>query len=100
MPRFIPNFARVRQHAAPKSQTMPNDNMEVDFRRSDAVRVEFKKKGGTWTPGAILTSSPGTFSIIPESPGDAENLEIRAIFLQKNQPFGDYSPIYSVVASG
>jgi hypothetical protein len=46
---------------------------------------------------AIFTSSPGVFNVIATSPDDAEQIEIRGIFLQKNQPFGVYSPIYNTV---
>lgn len=82
-----------------KLRSMPNFTLETEFRKygMDALRVEFQHKGGTWQLAAILTSSPGVFNIIPTTPDTAEQIQIRAIFLVKNQPFGNYSPIYTAV---
>jgi len=80
-------------------RSMPNYAVETDFRKygMDALRIEFRHKGGNWILAAILTSSPGVFNIIPSVSGDAEQIEVRGIFLLKNQPFGNYSPTYNVV---
>ncbi len=80
-------------------RSMPNYAVEVDFRKYglDALRVEFRHKGGNWILAAFLTSSPGVFNIVPTAVGDAEQIEVRAIFLVKNQPFGIFSPTYNVV---
>lgn len=82
-----------------KLTSEPNYNLEADFRLFglDALRVEFRHKGGEWQTAATLTSSPGAFHINPTTPGNAEQIEIRAVFIEKNQPYGQYSPIYSVV---
>lgn len=76
-----------------------NYNIEADFRLFglDALRVEYRFKDGEWQTAATLTSSPGTFNIVPTTPGEAQAVEIRAVFIEKNQPFGQYSPIYSTV---
>jgi hypothetical protein len=80
-------------------RSMPNYAVEIDFRKygTDALRVEFRHKGGNWILAAILTSSPGIFNIVPSNAGEAEQIEARGIFLIKNQPFGNYSPTYNVV---
>jgi len=80
-------------------RSLPNYAVETDFRKygTDALRVEFRHKGGNWILAAILTSSPGVFNIVPSVSGDAEQIEVRGIFLLKNQPFGNYSPTYNVV---
>ena len=87
--------------AAPelKLRSLPNYNTEADFRKNgmDALRIESRHKGGQWQLAAILTNSPGTFNVIPQTAGDAEQIEIRAVFLLKNQLFGNYSPTYNVV---
>jgi hypothetical protein len=77
----------------------PNYNLEADFRLfgTDALRIEYRHKGGDWQLAAILTSSPGTFNIVPLVAGSAEQIEIRAIFIVKNEKYGQYSPIYTVV---
>ena len=80
-------------------RSLPNYAVETEFRKYgfDALRIEFRHKNGNWILAAILTSSPGVFNIVPSAAGDAELIEVRAIFLVKNQPFGNYSPIYNVV---
>jgi hypothetical protein len=77
----------------------PNYNLDTDFRLqgTDALQVEYRLKGGDWKVAATLTRSPGRFNIVPTTPGEAQTVEIRAIFIEKNQPFGQYSPIYSTV---
>ena len=79
--------------------TEPNHNLEADFRLYglDGLRIEYRRKGGDWQIAATLTSSPGTFNIVPLEPGGVEEVEIRAIFIVKNEPYGQYSPIYSAV---
>lgn len=82
-----------------KLRSMPNYAVETDFRKFgfDALRVEIRHKNGAWQLAAILTSSLGIFNVVPETAGDAEQIEARGIFLLKNQPFGNYSPTYNVV---
>ena len=77
----------------------PNYALEADFRLhgTDALQVEYRFKGGEWKIAATLTSSPGVFNIVPTAAGEAQTVEIRAIFIVKNQPYGQYSPIYSTV---
>ena len=77
-----------------------NYGTEADFRLmgTDALRVEYRFEGETeWKLAAILTSSPGVFNIVPQTAGKAEMVQIRAVFIVDNQPFGEYSPIYSIV---
>lgn len=78
-----------------KLHPMPNFALEADFRKYDldALRVEFRHKGGAWQLAAILTSSSGVFNVVPNDPGNAEQIEIRAIFIEKNQPYGIFLPI-------
>ena len=82
-----------------KLDSEPNYNLDADFRLfgTDALRVEYRHKGGNWQVAATLTSSPGTFNIVPQTAGSAEQIEIRAVFIVKNQLYGQYSPIYAVV---
>jgi len=79
--------------------SMPNFALEVEFRKFglDGLRVEYRYKNGTWKLAATLMSSPGVFNIEPTTPGNAEQIEIRAIFLEKNEPFGSFSPIYTTI---
>lgn len=59
-----------------------------------SVRLEFRRKGDdVWTFITNLTTSPGELHIPPKVAGVAEQIEIRAIFLDKDQPVGEYSDI-------
>ena len=79
-----------------KLRTVPNYALDIEFRKMgmDALRVETRQKGGNWQLAAILTTSPATINVVPLSDGDAEQIEVRGVFLEKNQIFGNYSPIY------
>lgn len=77
-------------------KTMSNFNLAVEFRKNgfDSVRVEYQHKGdAAWLLGNILTNSPGALAIQPKTPGEAEQVFVRAIYQEKNQPVGDYSDI-------
>lgn len=80
-------------------RSMSNFAVEVDFRKYglDALRVEYRRKNGVWQSAAIFTNSPGIFNVVPNVAGDAEQIEVRAVFIVKNQIFGNYSPSYTIV---
>jgi hypothetical protein len=82
-----------------KLESEPNYNLDTDFRLFglDALQVEYRFKGGDWHIAATLTRSPGTFHIIPTTVGEAQTVEIRAVFIVNSKPFGEYSPIYATV---
>jgi len=82
-----------------KFHSMPNFALEAEFRKYglDALRVEFRHKGGEWQLAATLTSSPGVFNINPTTAGITEQIELRCVFIVKNQPYGNYSPIYTAI---
>lgn len=82
-----------------KFLSLANFALEADFRKYglDALRVEFRHKGGEWQLAAILTSSPGVFNFHPTTAGQAEQIELRCVFIVKNQPYGNYSPIYTAL---
>jgi hypothetical protein len=77
-------------------RTLANFSLEATFSKKgmDAMRYEARHKGGNWQLAAILTNSPGTFAVEPTTPGTAEQIEVRAVLLQKNQPVGNYSTIH------
>lgn len=72
-------------------------HLSFEFRREglDAVRFEVKRKGGEWRLLGDAAISPTDFLVTPTTPGDAEQIEIRAVFLKQYQPFGSWSPIYT-----
>ena len=80
-----------------KIEQMTAYHVGFEFRKEglDAVRFEYRKKGGAWTALGDSARSPTDFMIPPTTPGDAEQVEIRAIFLKDYKPFGSYSPIYT-----
>ena len=82
-----------------KLRSLANFAVEAQFRLLglDALRVEFRHKGGDWQLAAILTSNPGVFSVAPQTAGNAEQIEVRAVYVEKNQNYGNFSPNYPVV---
>lgn len=79
--------------------SLANFALEAEFRKYglDALRVEYRHKDGEWQLAATLTSSPGMFNIHPATAGAAEQIELRCVFIVKNQPYGNYSPIYTAI---
>jgi len=65
----------------------------------DALRVEYARKGGSFSPVAFLTNTPGGFQITPETPGEPETGHVRAVFIKKNEEYGNYSADYPVTVS-
>ncbi len=66
----------------------------------DAMRIEYKKKGAAgWSIAAFVTKLPAEFTITPATPGEPESGHIRAIFIKKNEEFGNFSPDYPVTVA-
>ncbi|MFN0280133.1 MAG: hypothetical protein ACKVRN_16270 [Pyrinomonadaceae bacterium] len=66
----------------------------------DALRVEYiRNASSTYNIAAFLTRLPGEFAIVPATPGQPEAGRIRAVFIKKNEQFGNFSPEYPVVLS-
>jgi len=68
----------------------------VTFKKEgmSAVRFEYRHKGaGTWLPSGVLLASPGSFTVAPAVPGEPEQIEVRAIFMQGNVNVGQWSAI-------
>jgi hypothetical protein len=51
-------------------RTLANFQLEATFKKlgMDALRFEFRYKGGNWQTAAVLLSSPGTFAVAPQTP--------------------------------
>ncbi|MEQ1605307.1 MAG: hypothetical protein ABL999_10620 [Pyrinomonadaceae bacterium] len=66
----------------------------------DAIRIEYQRQGSTaWSIIAFGTKFPLSAIINPATPGQPENGQIRAIFIEKNAEFGSFSPNYPVTIS-
>ncbi|HRI02789.1 MAG TPA: hypothetical protein PLL77_03505 [Pyrinomonadaceae bacterium] len=94
----------VEADAAPELKVATAAGYEVTVSGSmqgmDAMRVEYQRAGSaTWATVAFLTKTPGTFTITPATPGTPENGRIRAVFIKKNEQFGNFSPEYPVTLS-
>lgn len=76
-------------------KTLADFALEVTFKKQgmSAMRFEYRRKGGDWQFITVLTNSPGSFSIAPAVAGTAEQIEMRSILMDKNQPVGNYSDI-------
>ena len=74
-------------------RTLANFELEATFRKHgmSALKFEYRHKNGPWLPAGMLINSPGKFAIVPAVPGEAEQIEIRAILLEGNTPVGNYS---------
>lgn len=67
---------------------------------ADAIRFEYQRKGTSeWLNVGFLTKMPGQLQIAPLADGQAEIGNLRAQFVKKNQPYGNWSPSYSVTLS-
>lgn len=65
----------------------------------DGMRVEYARKGGSFSTVAYLTNTPGGFTITPAVAGEPETGQVRAVFMKKNADYGNYSASYSVTLS-
>lgn len=74
-------------------------NISGSMQGMDALRVEYARKGGTFQTVAFLTNTPGGFSVVPATPGQPETGHVRAVFIKKNEEFGNYSADYPVTIS-
>ena len=74
-------------------------NLTGSMQGMDALRVEYSKQGGEFTTIAFLTKTPGGFQVTPSNPNQPENGFIRAVFIKKNEEFGNFSPNYPVTVS-
>lgn len=81
-----------------KVRPLPDFGIETDFRKygMTALKVEARHKGESWQQVAFLTNSPSVFNIIPTDHNNAEQIEIRAVFIKDNSAYGNYSAIYTV----
>lgn len=82
-----------------KLRTLTDYQVEGVYKKKgmSGMRFEYRRKGGAWQVATNALGSPVVFRITPTTPGEAEQIEIRVIYLDKNTPFGQYSPTYSVV---
>ena len=74
-------------------KTLANFEVQVNFRKlgMDALKFQFRHKGGDWHAAGFLVTSPGILAIVPSTPGQAEQIEMRAVYVRKNAEVGNYS---------
>ncbi len=82
-----------------KILSMGSYRLQIKFnrRRMDAVKFEFRRKGGAWEFAGFLLTSPGMLTIAPAVPGTAEQIELRGFYLLKNNVVGNASSIETAV---
>ncbi len=81
---------------------LPRGKVSIAFSKQgqDAMRGEFKRKKDTeWLLAGIWTTSAGIHDEPSVPPGDPESRQYRGILLNKNEPFGNYSTIYTIVTT-
>ncbi len=90
--------------AQPEFKVATATDYWVNFKGSlqgfKAVKVQYQRKGtATWENVGYLTKTPGGLQISPAAPGTAEMGMVRCIFVDGNNPVGNYSPNYPVTIS-
>lgn len=74
-------------------------NLAGSMQGMDALRVEYAPRGGQFSTIAFLTKTPGGFQITPTVVNQPETGMIRAVFIKKNEDYGNFSPNYPVTVS-
>lgn len=74
-------------------ETQAEFKLKASFKKKgmDGMRFEYRRKGGAWNPAGVLITSPGSFTVPPETPGEAEQVEIRAVYIKANENTGNFS---------
>ncbi len=74
-------------------RTLANFEVEATFRKRgmDALKFQFRHKRGDWHSAGFLLTSSGIMTIPPTTPGVAEQIEMRAIYMKGNKDVGNYS---------
>lgn len=94
---------RAAEDVTPQLKAVTSTGYSVNISGSmqgmDAMRVEYAPKGGQFRTVAFLTNTPGGFSISPATPGQPESGHIRAVYIKKNEEFGNFSADYPVTLS-
>lgn len=74
--------------------------LDGSLKGTDALRVEYQRKGASnWTLVNILTALPAELAITPQTAGEPETGTLRAVFLNKNEEIGQFSPNYPITVS-
>ncbi|MEQ1605899.1 MAG: hypothetical protein ABL999_13630 [Pyrinomonadaceae bacterium] len=76
--------------------TLAAFELQATFRKmgNSGLYFEYRHKGGNWMPAGTLINSPGTFAVAAATPGVAEQIEIRAIYLLGNEQVGIFSAAF------
>lgn len=75
-------------------------NIAGSLQGYDAIRFEYQRQGtSNWAIVGFATKMPTSITITPATPGQPENGQIRAIFIEKNAEFGNFSPNYPITIS-
>lgn len=74
-------------------------NVKGSMRGKDQIRIEYQRNGGDWTTVGFFTKLPVDVTIAPHTPGQPEAGQVRAQYVDDNEPFGNYSVNYPVVLS-
>lgn len=73
--------------------TLADFALQATFKKlgNNAVKFQYRRKGGNWADAGVLITSPGSFHVAPLVPGVAEQIEVRAIYLLGNVEVGVFS---------
>lgn len=116
LPGYTPSIGEDLMIVAPDTPSAPEEEVTPvlkvttasgykikiagSMQQMDGLRVEYQRNGSpSWSIAAFMTKLPGEFIVTPQTPGEPENGRVRAIFLQKNVAYGEYSPEYPVTVA-
>jgi hypothetical protein len=92
---------KLADNVAPELKTSTSMGYWVNINGSmqgmGGLRVEYAPSGGQFKTVAFLTNMPGSIQITPAQTSQPELGQVRAVFIKKNEEFGNYSPNYPVV---
>lgn len=75
------------------AKTLAAFQLQVTFRLLgfDALKFQYRYKGGDWNAAGVGLQSPAVLTIPPSTPGTAEQVELRASFLDGNDEVGNWT---------
>jgi hypothetical protein len=93
---------RALDELKPNLIVLPGKNFQVGvkFRKygMDGLRLEYRGNDDKWVSAGVLLASPGHIKITPSTPNQAEGIQLRAIYMKRNDIVGNWSDIVDAVA--
>lgn len=92
--------SEAEMHPTLSATSLPNSLVQVKFVRgaTDGILIETSIDNGTWGEAGRFFKSPANL-VIPENPQNLpRSVQMRARYVQGDNPFGQYSPIITTAS--